>query len=102
MVWPIDDGFVKDWADGLDKILVVEEKRGLIESQVKEALYGMVNSPKIIGKHDDNGELLLPSNGVLDPIIVGKAIANKLIGSSKSEKLENALNSMSILSLIHI
>ncbi len=96
MVWPIDDGFVKDWAKGLDKILVVEEKRGLIESQVKEALYGMVNSPKIIGKHDDNGELLLPSNGVLDPIIVGKAIANKLIGSSKSEKLENALNSMSI------
>ena len=96
MVWPIDDGFVKDWAHGLDKILVVEEKRGLIESQVKEALYGMVNSPKIIGKHDDNGELLLPSNGVLDPIIVGKAIANKLIGSSKSEKLENALNSMSI------
>ncbi len=96
MVWPIDDGFVKDWANGLDKILVVEEKRGLIESQVKEALYGMVNSPKIIGKYDNNGELLLPSNGVLDPIIVGKAIANKLIGSSKSEKLENALNSMSI------
>ncbi len=96
MVWPIDDGFVKEWADGLDKILVVEEKRGLIESQVKEALYGTLNSPKIIGKHDDNGELLLPSNGVLDPIIVGKAIANKLIGSSKSEKLENAINSMSI------
>ncbi len=96
MVWPIDDGFVKDWAEGLEKILVVEEKRGLIESQVKEALYGMVNSPKIIGKNDDNGDLLLPSNGVLDPIIVGKAIANKLIGSSKSEKLENALNSISI------
>ncbi len=96
MVWPIDDGFVKDWADGLDKILVVEEKRGLIESQVKEALYGKANSPKIIGKSDDNGDLLLPSNGVLDPIIVGKAIANKLIGSSKSEKLENALNSISI------
>ncbi len=96
MVWPIDNGFVKDWADGLDKILVVEEKRGLIESQVKEALYGTVNSPKIIGKHDENGELLLPSNGVLDPIIVSKAIANKLIGSSKSEKLESALNSISI------
>ena len=96
MVWPIDDGLVKEWADGLDKILVVEEKRGLIESQVKEALYGTINSPKIIGKHDDNGELLLPSNGVLDPIIVGKAIANKLIGSLKSEKLENALNSMAI------
>ena len=36
------------------------------------------------------------SNGVLDPIVVGKAIANKLIGLSKSEKLERSLNSLSI------
>jgi indolepyruvate ferredoxin oxidoreductase len=96
MVWPIDDSFVREWAKGLDKILVVEEKRGLIEGQVKEALYGMKNSPDIIGKQDDNGQLLLPSNGVLDPIIVGKAIVDKLIGSSKSEKLEHLLNSLSI------
>ena len=96
MVWPIDDSFIKEWAKGLEKILVVEEKRGLVEGQVKEALYGTANSPQIIGKRDVNGDLLLPSNGVLDPIIVGKAIADKLIGLSKSEKLENALNSMSI------
>ena len=95
MVWPIDDSFVKEWANGLEKILIIEEKRGLIEGQVKEALYGTANSPQIIGKYDDNGALLLPSNGVLDPIIVGKAIANKLIGLSKSEKLENSLNLMS-------
>ena len=68
MVWPIDDSFVKEWAKGLEKILVVEEKRGLIEGQVKEALYGTANSPQIIGKRDVNGDLLLPSNGVLDPI----------------------------------
>ena len=95
MVWPLDDGFIKKWAKGLEKILVVEEKRGLIEGQVKEALYGMENSPHIIGKYDESGELLLPSNGVLDPIIVGQAIASKLIGSSKSESLEHSLNSMS-------
>ncbi len=95
MVWPLDDGFIKKWAKGLEKILVVEEKRGLIEGQVKEALYGMEDGPLIIGKCDENGELLLPSNGVLDPIIVGEAIANKLIGSSKSEKLEHSLNALS-------
>ena len=95
MVWPIDDSFIREWANGLEKILVVEEKRGLIEAQVKEALYGTTNSPQIIGKQDHNGELLLPSNGVLDPIIVGKAIANKLIGASKTEKLENSLKSIS-------
>ena len=50
----------------------------------------------IIGKYDESGELLLPSNGVLDPIVVGKAIVNKLIGLSKSEKLELSLNSLSI------
>ena len=96
MVWPIDEIFVREWAKGLDKILVVEEKRGLIEGQVKEALYGLDSRPQIIGKQDEEGNVLLPSNGVLDPIIVGKAIANQLIGSSKSEKLENALNLMSI------
>ncbi len=96
MVWPIDDSYVREWAKGLKKILVVEEKRGLIEGQVKEALYGMENSPDIIGKQDENGGFLLPSNGVLDPIMVGKAIADKLIGSSKSEKLEHLLNSLSI------
>ena len=95
MVWPIDDSFIREWANGLEKILVVEEKRGLIEAQVKEALYGTTNSPQIIGKQDHNGELLLPSNGVLDPIIVGKAIGNKLIGASKTEKLENSLKSIS-------
>ena len=95
MVWPIDEIFVREWAKGLDKILVVEEKRGLIEGQVKEALYGLDSRPQIIGKQDEEGNVLLPSNGVLDPIIVGKAIANQLIGSSKSEKLENALNLMS-------
>ena len=96
MVWPIDEIFVREWAKGLDKILVVEEKRGLIEGQVKEALYGLDSRPQIIGKQDEEGNVLLPSNGVLDPIIVGKAIANQLIGSSKSEKLENALNLMSM------
>ena len=95
MVWPIDEIFVREWAKGLDKILVVEEKRGLIEGQVKEALYGLDSRPHVIGKQDEEGNVLLPSNGVLDPIIVGKAIANQLIGSSKSEKLENALNLMS-------
>ena len=95
MVWPLDNNFVKNWAKGLEKILVVEEKRGLIEGQVKEALYGVEDSPHIIGKLDQNGKLLLPSNGVLDPIIVGKAIVDELIGSSKSENLEHLLNSLS-------
>ena len=45
MVWPLDDVFIKNWAKGLEKILVVEEKRGLIEGQVKEALYGIENCP---------------------------------------------------------
>ena len=64
MVWPLDDVFIKNWAKGLEKILVVEEKRGLIEGQVKEALYGIENCPRIIGKYDKSGEPLLPSNGV--------------------------------------
>ena len=59
MVWPIDEIFVREWAKGLDKILVVEEKRGLIEGQVKEALYGLDSRPQIIGKQDEEGNVCL-------------------------------------------
>ena len=94
MVWPLDGKFVKDWAIGLDLILVVEEKRGLIEGQVKEALYSLETKPQIIGKEDKDGNILLPSNGVLDPIIVAKTIANNLLGSLKTEKTTNLLKNL--------
>ena len=56
-----------EFADGLDHIIVVEEKRSLIEVQVREELYGSPNQPVCVGKKDEDGNWLFPVTGALDP-----------------------------------
>src|SRR5436309_4329616 len=50
--WPISRAELRDFAKGLELIIVVEEKRSLIEVQVREELYGIPNPPVVIGKRD--------------------------------------------------
>ena len=45
---------------GLDLILVIEEKRSLIETQVKEQLYDLPDRPRVLGKKDENEQLAVP------------------------------------------
>ncbi len=56
---------------GLELIIVVEEKRSLIEVQVREELYGSPNQPVCIGKRDEAGQWLFPVKGALDPNNIG-------------------------------
>ncbi|HEX4554022.1 MAG TPA: indolepyruvate ferredoxin oxidoreductase family protein, partial [Xanthobacteraceae bacterium] len=58
--WPIAQQELQDFARGLELIIVVEEKRSLIEVQVREELYGTANQPVCIGKKDENGNWLFP------------------------------------------
>ena len=52
-----------DFAQGLDLVIVVEEKRSLIEVQLREELYGTANQPVCIGKRDEGRQLALPRQG---------------------------------------
>jgi len=58
MPWPLEPNGVREFAQGLDEILVVEEKRQLIEYQLKEQLYNWRDDvrPRVIGKYDEHGE----------------------------------------------
>jgi indolepyruvate ferredoxin oxidoreductase len=58
MPWPLEPTGVRDFARGLEEILVVEEKRQLIEYQLKEQLYNWRDSerPRVVGKYDEHGE----------------------------------------------
>ncbi|MBV9859415.1 MAG: indolepyruvate ferredoxin oxidoreductase family protein [Alphaproteobacteria bacterium] len=80
MPWPLEPEGVQRFARGLEEILVVEEKRALIESQIKEQLYAAPTDarPRIAGKHDQSGAWILPSNGELTPIQIARAIAQRL------------------------
>jgi indolepyruvate ferredoxin oxidoreductase len=86
-VWPLDPQFVRDFAAGLDVILVVEEKRALLENQVKSALYDAPHAgkPRVVGKFDGASEWdaargveVLSRVGELAPPQIAKALADCL------------------------
>jgi indolepyruvate ferredoxin oxidoreductase len=84
--WPFDYEHMADFVHGLEMVVVVEEKRSLLEMQLRENLYGIVDRPIIIGKKDERGERLFPATGALDPneiaIVLGERIL-KIAGPSE-------------------
>src|SRR6476659_4037314 len=76
---PISRDDLKQFADGLELIIVVEEKRSLIEVQVREELYGTANQPVCIGKKDERGNWLFPVKGALDPNEVAICIGERVL-----------------------
>jgi len=85
--WPLSQRELKEFADGLDLIIVVEEKRSLIEVQVREELYGTSNQPACIGKKDEHGNWLFPVKGALDPNDVAICIGERLLARQPNEAI---------------
>jgi indolepyruvate ferredoxin oxidoreductase len=86
-VWPIGRQELAEFAQGLDLIIVVEEKRSLIEVQVREELYGSANQPVCIGKKDEQGNWLFPVKGALDPNDIAICIGDRLLRYGSNEEL---------------
>ena len=86
-VWPIGRQELADFAQGLDLIIVVEEKRSLIEVQVREELYGTANQPVCIGKKDEHGNWLFPVKGALDPNDIAICIGERLLRYGANDEL---------------
>ncbi len=80
MVWPLETEGIRRFATGLETILVVEEKRPLIEPQIKEALYTWrdADRPRVVGKCDENEGGLLPACGELTPTQIARVIAQRI------------------------
>ena len=80
MITPIEPSVVIEFADGLDEIVVVEEKRPFVEDALRVVLYGRADVPRISGKRDPDGKQLLPAAGELGPDLIAKALAARLHG----------------------
>ncbi|MFM1815559.1 MAG: hypothetical protein RLZ98_2254 [Pseudomonadota bacterium] len=80
MTWPLEARGIAAFAHGLEKIMVVEEKRSLIETQIKEQLFDSPERPRIIGKRDEANEWLFPASGALSPTDIAIAIGSRLVG----------------------
>ncbi|PHP66427.1 indolepyruvate ferredoxin oxidoreductase [Zhengella mangrovi] len=93
--WPLDLEHIKEFARGLDTIVVVEEKRSLIEVQVREDLYGTANQPTVVGKKDERGDWLFPVKGALDPNDIAIAIGERIVKViGPSEEIEARVKQM--------
>ncbi|MEO8629385.1 MAG: indolepyruvate ferredoxin oxidoreductase family protein [Betaproteobacteria bacterium] len=77
MPWPLEAESVREFARGLDEILVIEEKRQIVEYQLKEQLYNWRSDvrPRVIGKFDESGEWVAPRGEWLLPAKADFSIA---------------------------
>ena len=87
--WPISRAELRAFAEGLDLIICVEEKRSLIEVQVREELYGMPNPPVVIGKRDEQDRWLFPVKGALEPIDIAIAVGERVLARGHNDELAN-------------
>ena len=80
LTWPLEQAGARAFAEGLQDVLVVEEKRGFIEEQLLRILYNVDASkrPSVVGKRDETGAVLLPSEGELTPTLVAAAVVARL------------------------
>lgn len=80
LTWPLERDGALRFAAGLKDIIVVEEKRGFVEDQLIKLLYNLdaTQRPSVVGKTDETGRTLLPSEGELSPTTVAHAIVARL------------------------
>jgi len=80
MSWPLEREGVREFARGLEEVLVVEEKRAVVENQLKEQLYNWREDvrPRVVGKFDEEGRWMLPSTGELTPAQIARVIATRI------------------------
>ncbi|MGF1592703.1 MAG: indolepyruvate ferredoxin oxidoreductase family protein [Kiloniellaceae bacterium] len=93
MSWPLEREGIRRFAEGLEEILVVEEKRAVIENQVKEQLYNWRADvrPRVVGKYDEEGDWALPSIGELTPARIARTIAKRIARFHTSEEIAQRL-----------
>jgi indolepyruvate ferredoxin oxidoreductase len=78
--WPLDMKGFADWAEGLDLIVVVEEKRKLIEVQVKEAIFDDRRGRRVYGyRKGGDGPVLFPTHFALDPADIARKLGEILV-----------------------
>ncbi len=89
MVWPLARRDALDFVRGKEEVLVIEEKRGIIESQFKEYFYDWPGDKpaRMVGKHRAAGDPLIPWTGELSPLMLAPIVAERLDAFFPDENL---------------
>jgi len=93
MVWPLEPEGLKKFAGDCDTLLVIEEKRAVIEDQIAALLINLKDDvrPVLIGKFDTDGAVLIPMGGELSPSVIAQQLARQILQSGDDEALRAAL-----------
>ncbi|MFZ4382125.1 MAG: indolepyruvate ferredoxin oxidoreductase family protein, partial [Sandarakinorhabdus sp.] len=93
MPWPLEPDGIRAFAEGLEEVLVIEEKREFIEHQLKWQLYNWRESvrPRVVGKHDERGDWLLSPDNELTPGVIANVIAARLQHFHDTPRIRQAL-----------
>lgn len=94
MTFPLEPEALREAVLGSELAIVVEEKRGLIESQAKEILYHEPDRPRVIGKEDEEGRTLFPSWGQLEPLSIAIALGRRLLARTDDAALAERLREL--------
>ena len=78
MLFPFDKETVREFARGLDEVLVIEEKRPFLETFTRDALYSAPDRPLVVGKLDEQERPLVPAAGELDADQIARVIAARV------------------------
>jgi indolepyruvate ferredoxin oxidoreductase len=78
MLFPMEPGTVREFARGLEEILVVEEKRAFCEMFIRDILYNQAERPRVVGKSDENDRPLVPADSELDADRIAQIVAARL------------------------
>jgi indolepyruvate ferredoxin oxidoreductase len=94
MSWPLDPVACHQFAEGLEEVLVVEEKRSIIEDQLTGQFYNwpLDKRPRVIGEFDEEGRDLLPNLSELTPAMVARVIAARIARFYKDAVIEQRLS----------
>ena len=89
MVWPLDMASFREWAHDLEHIIVVEEKRKLVEVQIKEAIFDDRRGRRVTGWKDESGETIFSVKQALDPVKIARTLGTLLaLDGIETEKLK--------------
>lgn len=93
MPWPLEPEGARAFAEGLQEVVVVEEKRPVIEPQLKDLLYHLPadRRPRVIGKRNERDEIVLSSSVELTPGAIARMLAPRLLALRPSDEIERRL-----------
>lgn len=94
MVWPLETTELERLAKDADEILIFEEKRPLIEEQLKSALFNSKIKARIVGKRNEDGSTLMPSHYEMTPYLIAKAFLSRLSNMTDTTKFKEKLSQL--------